>query len=141
MKDERDLLLDLFRTDQRVDGARRGTSAGTGGALHDPYRPAAHAAVEHPAGPYAAAELRENVVMLQLLAMDESTDDSKRSRRLIESDAGALIGELYGVDRAVGAARRRATLVADLQGLLDVDRLVDGVQGAERAEGGGSRAY
>ena len=71
--------------------------------------------------------LRDNVVMMNLLAMDESVDNSKRYSKLIVSDEYTIIGELYQVDNEISGVKRRALLVEDLQCLLDVDHLVDGV--------------
>ena len=65
--------------------------------------------------------------MMNLLAMDESVDNSKRYSKLIVSDEYTIIGELYNVDNEISGVKRRALLVEDLQCLLDVDHLVDGV--------------
>ena len=91
-------------------------------------------------------KLRDDVVMMHLLAIDESVDDSKRYNKLIQSDEYAIIEDLYMVDREVSGAKNRALLVEDLQGLLDVDHLVDGVQKAgvkkadENKSDGGKRS-
>lgn len=144
LKDEKDLFLDLLKTDMEVDGAKgcgssseSGQHYATSRALHDPYGKKEYSTIEQFTGIYHAAsastakeeqqQLRDNVVMMHLLAMDESVDDSKRYHKLMESDDTAIIGELYMVDLEVGGAKRRALLVEDLQGLLDVDHLVDGV--------------
>lgn len=163
MKDEKDLFLDLLKTDQEVDGAKGSmasqspdTHYATSRALHDPYVKKEYTAIEQFTGVYAAAanngssgehELRDNVVMMHLLAMDESVDDSKRYQELIASDDYAIIGELYEVDREVSGAKRKALLVEDLQGLLDVDHLVDGKKkqhdhgcGTSSGGGGGKRS-
>jgi len=159
LKDEKDLFLDLLKTDQEVDGAKGCSSSSsssshdagggqhyaTSRALHDPYGKKEYSVIEQFTGIYYAGaaaaaagnnneeqQLRDNVVMMHLLAMDESVDHSKRYQKLIESNDYAIIGELYEVDVEVSGAKRRALLVEDLQGLLDVDHLVDGVVKKEK---------
>eukprot|EP00581_Thalassiosira_minuscula_P011227 CAMPEP_0183722992 /NCGR_PEP_ID=MMETSP0737-20130205/14761_1 /TAXON_ID=385413 /ORGANISM="Thalassiosira miniscula, Strain CCMP1093" /LENGTH=237 /DNA_ID=CAMNT_0025953241 /DNA_START=1 /DNA_END=714 /DNA_ORIENTATION=+ len=144
LKDEKDLFLDLLRTDMAVDGARGSTSSeeqhyATSSALHDPYVKEEHAMIRSFIGLYAGSEeqqLRDNAVMMHLLAVDENVDDSKRFHKLVGSKESAIVAELYDVDREVSGAKRRALLVEDLQGLLDVDRLVDGVKQPEQVSGG-----
>ena len=146
LRDERDLFLDLLGTDQEVDGARGWTSPSTPSrALHDPHAEKRYAGMDRFTGVngvYAVGEgskdqqLRDSVVMMHLLAVDESVDDSKRYNKLIQSDDCAIIWDLFEVDREVGGAKRRALILEDLQGLLDVDHLVDGVK-SKRV--GGSR--
>ena len=158
LKDEKDLLLDLLGTDMEVDGAKGMGSAvytcaeggeeqhhATTKALYDPYARKGHNAIEEFTGMYGHAanggedrQLRDNVVMMHLLATDEQFDDTKRYQKLIESDDYAIIAELFDVDKDVSGAKRRALLVEDLQGLLDVDHLVDGTKMAEVVDGGGS---
>ena len=137
LRGEKDLLLDLLRTDQQVDGAKEGRRRAASGTLHDPYVKEVYTAVEQSGGWSPG----DDPVMMQLLAVDESVGDGRRRRQLVQSEASAIIGDLHEVDREVGAARRRALLVEDLQALLDVDHLVDGVTKAEaEAERGGKRS-
>ena len=135
LRGEKDLLLDLLRTDQQVDGAKEGRRRAASGTLHDPYVKEVYTAVEQSGGWSPG----DDPVMMQLLAVDESVGDGRRRRQLVQSEASAIIGDLHEVDREVGAARRRALLVEDLQALLDVDHLVGGVTKA-KAERGGKRS-
>mmetsp|Transcript_43400 Transcript_43400/g.77989 ORF Transcript_43400/g.77989 Transcript_43400/m.77989 type:complete len:261 (-) Transcript_43400:307-1089(-) len=157
LKDEKDLFLSLLEMDQAVDGANNKTSSddqhyATSRALHDPYVKEQQNMVIQFAGVYAASvgeggsggsdeqKLRDDVVMMHLLAIDESVDDSKRYNKLIQSDEYAIIEDLYMVDREVSGAKNRALLVEDLQGLLDVDHLVDGVKKADVKEANESKS-
>ena len=136
MNEEKDTFLDLLRIDLLVDGVSLGQDhAISSKLLHDPYvMQNKHSSIDLSHGMYAAAssmnddgeqQLRDNVVMMHLLAIDESVDGSKHYQRLIASDDYVTIGELYKVDNEVNGPQRRALLVEDLQGLLDVDHLVD----------------
>mmetsp|Transcript_15807 Transcript_15807/g.31897 ORF Transcript_15807/g.31897 Transcript_15807/m.31897 type:complete len:249 (+) Transcript_15807:34-780(+) len=154
----KDTFLDLIATDQEVDRAnhskekmpeRHYTSSK---ALHDPYRPKnGNDSIDLWTGVYAANNdgakgsshrelLRDNKVMMHLLAMDESVDDHKKWTKDVESDEYALIGDLHEVDLEVGAAKSRALFLEDLQGLLDVDHFVDGKKMSETQEKNGKRA-
>ncbi|KAL7534938.1 hypothetical protein ACHAXR_006163 [Thalassiosira sp. AJA248-18] len=165
LKEDKDVFLDLLKTDLEVDGANGKMTSPSGcsssdndqhyassKALHDPYVKKEYTTIEASFAPGMLYNnkkeddqivLRDNATMMHLLAMDESVDDSKRYQKLIASDDYAIIGELYDVDREVSGAKRRALLVEDLQGLLDVDHLVDGVTkadgGAGAGEGGGGK--
>ncbi|KAL9187168.1 hypothetical protein ACHAXT_010888 [Thalassiosira profunda] len=155
LQEEKGAFLDLLKTDMEVDTAAGRSSSddvhyATTRALHDPYTKKEHGAIEEFGGMYASTvdggerELRDNVVLMHLLAVDESIDDTRRYTELVASDDYALIAELSDVDREVSGAKRRALLVEDLQGLLDVDHLVDGVKKAEASSaapvGGGKRS-
>lgn len=141
----KDTFLDLLATDQEVDLKRNskrrfsGQHYSTAKALHDPYVPKEDGSIHLFTGVYAGenagskrrnddASLKDNAVMMHLLSVDESVDDRKRWTKDVESDDYALIGDLYEIDVEVSGAKRRALLVEDLQGLLDVDHLVDGVK-------------
>ena len=125
-----------------MDGATHNNVEGhhaINGMLIDPYVKREYTSIDLSHGMYnlAAAAvnvtnnnteqqlLRDNVVMMHLLSVDDSVDNSKKYQRLIVSDEYAIIGELYEVDNLVNGPQRRATLVQDLQGLLDIDHLVD----------------
>jgi len=136
MNEENDTFLDLLRIDLLVDGVSLGKDhAISSKLLYDPYiMQNTHSSIDLSHGMYAAAistnddgeqQLRDNVVMMHLLAIDESIDGSKRYQKLIASDDYVTIGELYKVDNEINGPQRRALLVEDLQGLLDVDHLVD----------------
>lgn len=142
LKDEKDVFLDLLRTDVSVDGVTHnveGHHAIKGAALIDPYVKREYTSIDLSHGMYnlaAAAnvvvknnnteqQLRDNVVMMHLLSVDDSVDNSKKYQELIVSEEYAIIGELFTVDNVVNGPQRRATLVQDLQGLLDIDHLVD----------------
>jgi len=135
MNEEKETFLDLLRTDLLVDGVSLGQQhAISSKLLYDPYvMQNKHSSIDLSHGMYAATsmnddgeqQLRDNVVMMHLLAVDESVDGSKRYQQLIASDDYVTIGELYKVDNQVNGPQRRALLVEDLQGLLDVDHLVD----------------
>jgi len=133
MNEEKETFLDLLRIDLLVDGVSLGQQhAISSKLLHDPYvMQNKHSSIDLSHGMYAASmndgeqQLRDNVVMMHLLAIDESVDGSKRYQKLIASDDYVTIGELYKVDNEVNGPQRHALLVEDLQGLLDVDHLVD----------------
>ena len=133
MNEEKDTFLDLLRIDLLVDGVSLGQDhAISSKLLYDPYvMQNKHSSIDLSHGMYAASmndgeqQLRDNVVMMHLLAIDESVDGSKRYQKLIASDDYVTIGELYKTDNEVNGPQRRALLVEDLQGLLDVDHLVD----------------
>ena len=140
MNDEKLLLLDLLKNDFYVDGLKHQRYAAdhTNMTFHDPYVKREYTSIiDHSHGMYyhnggnsrrnEQQQLRDNVVMMNLLAMDESVDNSKRYSKLIVSDEYTIIGELYQVDNEISGVKRRALLVEDLQCLLDVDHLVDGV--------------
>ena len=140
MNDEKLLLLDLLKNDFYVDGLKHQRYAAdhTNMTFHDPYVKRDYTSIiDHSHGMYyhdggnsrrnEQQLLRDNVVMMNLLAMDESVDNSKRYSKLIVSDEYTIIGELYNVDNEISGVKRRALLVEDLQCLLDVDHLVDGV--------------
>ena len=140
MNDEKLLLLDLLKNDFYVDGLKHQRYAAdhTNMTFHDPYVKREYTSIiDHSHGMYyhdggssrrnEQQLLRDNVVMMNLLAMDESVDNSKRYSKLIVSDEYSIIGELYQVDNEISGVKRRALLVEDLQCLLDVDHLVDGV--------------
>ncbi len=154
----KDAFLDLLATDQEVDRANRSKEKMPEGhyasskALHDPYRPKKDDdSIELWTGVYAANNdgargsshgelLRDNKILMHLLAVDESVDDRKKWTKEVESDEYALIGDLHEVDLEVGAAKSRALFLEDLQGLLDVDLLVDGKKKTETQGKGGKRA-
>ena len=134
MNEEKDTFLDLLRTDLLVDGVTLGQQhAINSKLLNDPYvMQNKHLSIDLSHRMYAASmnddgeqQLRDNVVMMHLLTIDESVDGSKRYQKLIASDDYVTIGELYKVDNQVNGPQRRVLLVEDLQGLLDVDHLVD----------------
>jgi len=141
MNDEKLLLLDLLKNDFYVDGLKHQRYAAdhTNMTFHDPYVKReytsiidhySHGMYYHDGDSSRRNEqqlLRDNVVMMNLLAMDESVDNSKRYSKLIVSDEYTIIGELYNVDNEISGVKRRALLVEDLQCLLNVDHLVDGV--------------
>mmetsp|Transcript_1394 Transcript_1394/g.2408 ORF Transcript_1394/g.2408 Transcript_1394/m.2408 type:complete len:273 (-) Transcript_1394:327-1145(-) len=158
LKEEKDVFMDLLSTDQEVDNAakkQKGENVpqqhqqqhyATSKALCDPYVKKecrvvdlfagqvyggvaqATSSTSKKVGNEEQQQLRDNLVMMHLLAVDESIDDSKRLNKLMSSDDFAIIGELYDVDREVSGAKQRVLLVEDLQSLLDVDHLVDGVK-------------
>ena len=151
------LFLDLLKVDQQVDNAHGRNNEGgeqhcaTSKALHDPYQKTEYTSISAESGMYTSTiaasardsrsetnQLRDNTIMMHLLAMDESVDDSKRYHKLIESNESDIIGELYMLDKQVSGAKRKVTLVQDLQGLLDVDHLVDGVKKGGATAGSGS---
>lgn len=159
LKEDKNLFLDLLRVDREVDAAKGATSSADaqrprGGAMHDPYARVERRAVERFHGVYGHDNpaitkgkkeehelLRDNATMMHLLAVDESVDNTKRYQSLVASDGYAIIGELYEVDKEVSGAQTRVHLVEDLQCLLDVDHLVDGVKQltddvADQATGG-----
>lgn len=159
LKEEKDVFLDLLSTDQEVDNAKKNVPQqqqqqhyATSKALCDPYVKKECRVVDLFAGQVYGGvqatsgkkgdeeqqQLRDNVVMMHLLAVDESIDDSKRLNKLVSSDDSAIIGELYDVDREVSGAKQRVLLVEDLQSLLDVDHLVDGVKKADAGASAGS---
>ena len=134
MNEEKDTFLDLLRIDLLVDGVSLGQHhAISSKLLNDPYvMQNKHSSIDLSHGMYVASmnndgeqQLRDNVVMMHLLAVDESVDGSKRYQKLIASNDNVTIGELYKVDNEINGPQRRALLVEDLQGLLDVDHLVD----------------
>ena len=136
MNEEKDTFLDLLRTDLLIDGVTLGQhhTISSKLLLFDPYvmqKINKHSSIDLSHGMYAASmndgeqQLRDNVVMMHLLAVDESVDGSKRYQKLIASDDYETIGELYKVDIEINGPQRRALLGEDLQGLLDVDHLVD----------------
>ena len=140
MNDEKLLLLDLLRNDFYIDGLKHQQYAAdhTNMTFHDPYVKREYTSIDHShGGMYYHGDnrneqqqqqlLSDNVVMMNLLAMDESVDNSKRYSKLIVSDEYTIIGELYNIDNIISGVKRRALLVEDLQCLLDVDHLVDGV--------------
>eukprot|EP00577_Skeletonema_sp_RCC1716_P032998 CAMPEP_0113380136 /NCGR_PEP_ID=MMETSP0013_2-20120614/4598_1 /TAXON_ID=2843 ORGANISM="Skeletonema costatum, Strain 1716" /NCGR_SAMPLE_ID=MMETSP0013_2 /ASSEMBLY_ACC=CAM_ASM_000158 /LENGTH=225 /DNA_ID=CAMNT_0000262457 /DNA_START=89 /DNA_END=766 /DNA_ORIENTATION=- /assembly_acc=CAM_ASM_000158 len=144
LKEQRDVFLDLLAVDQEVDHARRVTATSSLDQhfssttdLCDPYVPRAHAIVHPFTGVYAAdndgvgkasdeQQLRDNAILVHLLFVDESVDNSKRWNKFVESDSYAILEDLYEVDREVSGAKRRETLVEDLQALWDVDCLMNG---------------
>ncbi|KAL7492587.1 hypothetical protein ACHAWT_003022 [Skeletonema menzelii] len=147
LSEQRDVFLDLLAVDQEVDHARRATTTATSSLdqhfssttdLCDPYVPKAHAIIHPFTGVYAAdndgvgkaseeQQLRDNAILVHLLFVDESVDNSKRWNKFVESDSYAILEELYEVDRQVSGAKRRETIVEDLQALWDVDCLMNGV--------------
>jgi hypothetical protein len=146
LRDQKDVFLDLLSVDQEVDYARGHYSSSshstleqhfaTTTALRDPYAPRAHSIIHPFAGVYAAdigrsseeQLLRDNVILMYLLAVDESMDNTKRWNKFVGSDSHAIFEDLYYVDREVSGAQTREMLIDDLQDLLDVDHLVDGVR-------------
>eukprot|EP00574_Skeletonema_japonicum_P008453 CAMPEP_0201722906 /NCGR_PEP_ID=MMETSP0593-20130828/7112_1 /ASSEMBLY_ACC=CAM_ASM_000672 /TAXON_ID=267983 /ORGANISM="Skeletonema japonicum, Strain CCMP2506" /LENGTH=237 /DNA_ID=CAMNT_0048213917 /DNA_START=22 /DNA_END=735 /DNA_ORIENTATION=- len=152
LSEQRDVFLDLLAVDQEVDHARQQQQQHGGTVtssldqhfssttdLCDPYVPKAHAIIHPFTGVYAAdsdgvgkaiseeQQLRDNAILVHLLHVDESVDNSKRWNKFVESDAYAILGDLYEVDREVSGVKRRETLVEDLQALWDVDCLMNGV--------------
>ncbi len=142
LKEQRDVFLDLLAVDQEVDHARQTAAAVTSSLdqqhLCDPYVPKAHAVVHPFTGVYAAdidgvgkaseeQQLRDNAILVHLLHVDESVDNSKRWNKFVESDAYGILEDLYEVDKEVSGAKRRETNVEDLQALWDVDCLMNGV--------------
>ena len=143
----RDVFLDLLATDQEVDhaAARRASAVeqqyqqqhhSSTTALCDPYAPKAHSLIHPFTGVYAAdndgvggaseeQQLRDNAILMYLLAVDESVDQSKRWNKFVESDAYEILEDLYLIDKEISGAKTRETLVEDLQSLLDVDYEVD----------------
>lgn len=145
LSDQRDVFLDLLAVDQEVDARRRFTTASLDQHLSsttnliDPYAPKARAMIHPFTGVYAAdndgvgkaseeQQLRDNAILVHLLWVDESVDNSKRWNKFVESDSYAILEDLYWVDREVSGAKRRETLVEDLQALWDVDNLMSGVR-------------
>ena len=55
-------------------------------------------------------------------------DNSKRWNKFVESDSYAILEDLHWVDMEVSGAKRRETLVEDLQALWDVDNIMNGVR-------------
>lgn len=148
LKEQRDVFLDLLAVDQEVDHARQTAAAVTSSLdqqhfsstmdLCDPYVPKAHAIIHPFTGVYAAdcdgvgkaseeQQLRDNAILVHLLHVDESVDNSKRWNKFVESDAYGILEDLYEVDKEVSGAKRRETNVEDLQALWDVDCLMNGV--------------
>ena len=152
LKEQKDVFLDLLAVDQEVDHARRVTTATTTSLdqqqhyssttdLCDPYMQKPRAIVHPFTGVYAAADndglgkkaseeqqLRDNAILVHLLFVDESVDNSKRWNKFVGSDSHAILEELHEVDRQVNGAKRRVTLVEDLQALWDVDCLMNGAR-------------
>eukprot|EP00573_Skeletonema_grethae_P009271 CAMPEP_0201703478 /NCGR_PEP_ID=MMETSP0578-20130828/39869_1 /ASSEMBLY_ACC=CAM_ASM_000663 /TAXON_ID=267565 /ORGANISM="Skeletonema grethea, Strain CCMP 1804" /LENGTH=236 /DNA_ID=CAMNT_0048191271 /DNA_START=53 /DNA_END=763 /DNA_ORIENTATION=- len=150
LREQRDVFLDLLAVDQEVDHARQQQGGTVTSSLDqqwhfsstmdlcDPYVPKAHAIIHPFTGVYAAdidgvgkaseeQQLRDNAILVHLLHVDESVDNSKRWNKFVESDAYGILEDLYEVDREVSGAKRRETLVEDLQALWDVDCLMNGV--------------
>jgi hypothetical protein len=73
-------------------------------------------------------QLRDNAILVHLLWVDESVDNSKRWNKFVESDSYAILEDLHWVDMEVSGAKRRETLVEDLQALWDVDNIMNGVR-------------
>lgn len=142
----RDVFLDLLAVDQEVDHAasRRASAVeqqyqqhhSSTTALCDPYAPKAHSLIHPFTGVYAAdndgvggaseeQQLRDNAILMYLLAVDESVDQSKRWNKFVESDSYEILEDLYLIDKEISGAKTRETLVEDLQCLLDVDYEVD----------------
>ncbi len=142
----RDVFLDLLATDQEVDhaAARRASAVeqqyqqhhSSTTAMVDPYAPKAHSLIHPFTGVYAAdndgvggaseeQQLRDNAILMYLLAVDESVDQSKRWNKFVESDSYEILEDLYLIDKEISGAKSRETLVEDLQSLLDVDYEVD----------------
>lgn len=151
LREQRDIFLDLLAVDQEVDHARQQQSGGTVTSsleqqhfssttdLCDPYVPKAHAIIHPFTGVYAAdidgvgkaseeQQLRDNSILVHLLHVDESVDNSKRWNKFVESDTYGILEDLYEVDKEVSGAKRRETLVEDLQALWDVDCLMNGAR-------------
>ena len=145
LSDQRDVFLDLLSVDQEVDHDRRKKTSSldqhfsSTTDLCDPYVPRARAMIHPFTGVYAAnndgvgkaseeQQLRDNAILLHLLSVDESVDNSKRWNTFVESDSYAILEDLYEVDREVSGAKRRETLVEDLQALWDVDTLMNAVR-------------
>ena len=105
MNEEKDTFLDLLRIDLLVDGVALGQQHEISSKLlHDPYvMQNKHSSIDLSHGMYAASmnnndgeqQLRNNVVMMHLLGVDESVDGSKHYQKLIASDDYVTIGELY----------------------------------------------
>eukprot|EP00956_Cyclotella_meneghiniana_P039361 scaffold170380_cov82-Cyclotella_meneghiniana.AAC.1 len=106
--------------------------------LHDPYAPnyTAMASLQEYMGIFYSTpatnsispelQLRSNTTMMELLAVDESVDDTKRYHKLVHSSEYGLIEELHEVDVSVGEAKRRVSILDDFKELLAVDCFVDG---------------
>ena len=148
LKEQRDVFLDLLAVDQEVDMARGNSAASSSLDQHyssttdlcDPYAPKSHVIIHPFTGVYASSndgvgkaseeqQLRENAILVHLLYVDESIDNSKRWNKFVESDSCAILGDLYEVDKEVSGAQRRETVAEDLQALWDVDCLMNGARG------------
>lgn len=121
LRDEREIFLDLLHTDQMVDNNVVASRSRSMELLHDSYARKVHSTMDR-----IVDNREDNVIMMQLLAMDESVDGTKRQHKFIASDEYSIIGEMYLVDCEVSGAQRRTLLVGDLQCLLDVDHFIDG---------------
>ena len=149
LKEQRDVFLDLLAVDQEVDHARRvAVTTSLDQQQHysstkdlcDPYVSRPRAIIHPFTGVYAtdndrlgkkASEeqrLRDNAILVHLLFVDESVDNSKRWNKFVGSDSHAILEDLHEVDKQVNGAKRRETLVEDLQALWDVDCLMDGAR-------------
>ena len=137
--ESKDAFIELLETDLEIDGlfqpplcqpASEAPHYACSKQLHDPYAKkqinAIHTSGVIYANPKSEEQsLRDDTIMMHLLANDERVDGSKRLSKLVESDEYAMIGELHRVDQLVGGCKLRQADIADLQDLLDVDNLVD----------------
>ena len=143
LKEEKDIFLDLLATDMEVDAAKNLAARcpemhySSSSVLYDPYVAKERSFIQHYTGIYAADNdgangsspeelLRDNKILMELLAMDESVDDSKKLTKDLASDAYSIIEGLYEIDVEMSGAKNRVLNIQDLQCLLDVDNLVDG---------------
>lgn len=131
LRGEKEMILDLLRTDREVDNVTgrvthgKKSSSNTSMELIDSYARRVHSTMERIADNNKLHK-DDDVIMMHLLAMDEYVDGSKRSTKFIESTDCVMIGEMYMLDCEISGAKRRTLLVEDLQCLLDVDRFIDG---------------
>lgn len=141
--ESKDVFIELLNVDLEIDGLFQPTLCQPSSEaphyacskqLHDPYAKrqiyAVHTTGTIYANPKKSEEqtLRDDTIMMHLLANDETVDGTKRFSKLVESDEYAMIGELHRVDQLVGGCKQRQANVADYQELLDVDILVDNHQ-------------
>jgi len=122
LRDEREIFLDLLHTDQMVDNNVVASRSRSMELLHDSYARKVHSTMDR-----IVDNREDNVIMMQLLAMDESVDGTKRQHKFMASDEYEIIGDMYMVDCEVSGAQRRTLLVEDLQCLVDVDHFIDGL--------------
>lgn len=142
------VIFDLITVDQEVDGAKiksgnhaiipkkHTAAAAIQQQLNDPYAPnyTAAAFLQEYMGIYSTPpnsvspelQLRSNTTMMELLAVDESVDDTKRYHKLVHSSEYGMIEELHEVDVTVGEAKSRVSILDDFKELLAVDCFVDG---------------
>ena len=137
--ESKDVFIELLQVDLEVDSlfqpplclpSSEAPHYACSKQLYDPYAKKQIHAIHTIGAIYANRKseeqtLRDDAIMMHLLANDESVDGCKRYSKLIESDECAMIGELYRVDELVGGCKRRKENIADLQDLLDVDNLID----------------